>query len=375
MFVESAFWSHLMVWWIGKRMLGERARACVEAVLRTRYRPRAYADPILRVCRLCAESPMPFVAGATGRGCEKRIEEIMANRKRYGLTCGRKLPLAAAAVLVLTLPVVIGLVDVSQVRAQSAENPAFDVVSVKLHVGGTDRNTLVPPTVLPGGRFVSRFPLAILISYAYKTGGITGIPDWTKTPQAVYDVEATGAMPPGLSMQARDDRVRAMVQALLVDRFKLVIRRESKEMPVYALLVAKGGPKLQRADIDEKDCPEASLNALGPQSPDTPMPDLCHVFNGGVGRGLHARAANMSDLAAFVGNWTDRPLLDKTGIQGLFRFETGGYLPMDVMAAGPDVKDAATVFEMFKSLGLRMEPQKGVVEAYVVDHIERPSEN
>jgi uncharacterized protein (TIGR03435 family) len=293
----------------------------------------------------------------------------------YGLTCGRKLLPAGAAVLALTVSVVIGLVDVSQVRAQSAENPRFEVASVKPHVGVVDRNTLVPPTMLPGGRFVSRFPLAILISFAYKNVRMTGIPDWTKTPQAVYDVDATSAMPPGLSMEARNDRVRAMVQALLADRFKLVIRRESKEMPVYALLVAKGGPKLQRADIDEKDCPEASLNVLGPQSPSTPMPDVCHAFSGGVGRGLHARAANMSDLVRFVENWTDRPLLDKTGIQGLYRFETGPYLQMDAMAAGLDVPDAPTVFEMFGQLGLRMEAQKGVVEVYVIDHIERPSEN
>src|SRR5580698_9619541 len=286
----------------------------------------------------------------------------MANRRMYGPACGRKLLLAGAAVLALTVPVVIGLIDVSQVRAQSAENPRFEVASVKLHVGGTDRNTLAPPTVLPGGRFVSRFPLAILISFAYKNVRMTGIPDWTKTPQAVYDVDATSAMPPGLSMEARNDRVRAMVQALLVDRFKLVIRRESKEMPVYALLVAKGGPKLQRADIDDKDCPEATLNALGPVSTSTPIPDVCHVFNGGMGRGLHARAANMSDLASFVENWTDRPLLDKTGIQGLYRFETGPYLRMDAMTARSDVPDAPTVFEMFGQLGLRMEPQKGVVE-------------
>jgi uncharacterized protein (TIGR03435 family) len=299
----------------------------------------------------------------------------MVNREMYGLTCGRKLLLAGATVLALTVPVVTGLVDVSPVRAQSAENPTFDVVSVKLHAGVIDRNILVPPTVLPGGRFVSRFPLAILISFAYKNARMTGIPDWTKTPQAVYDVEATSAMPPGLSMQARNDRVRAMVQALLVDRFKLVIHRESKEMPVYALLVAKGGPKLQRADIDEKDCPEASLKALGPQSPSTPMPDLCHAFSGGVGRGLHAMAANMSDLARFVENWTDRPLLDNTGIQGLYRFETGPYQRMDEMATPSDVSDKPTVFEMFESLGLRMEPQKGVVEVCVIDHIEKPSEN
>ena len=65
----------------------------------------------------------------------------MANRKMYRLTCGRRLLLAGAAVLALTMPVVVGLVDVSQVRAQSAENPRFEAASVKLHAGGTDRNT------------------------------------------------------------------------------------------------------------------------------------------------------------------------------------------------------------------------------------------
>jgi uncharacterized protein (TIGR03435 family) len=236
--------------------------------------------------------------------------------------------------------------------------------------------------VLPGGRFVSRFPLAILISFAYKLPGnesrVTGIPDWTKSPHGgVYDVEAKGVMPPGLSMEARNDRVKAMVQALLVDRFKLAIRRESKEMPVYALLVAKGGPKLQRADIDEKDCPEASLNALGPISPSTPIPDVCHAFNGGMGRGLHSRASSISDLAAYVENWTDRPLLDKTGIRGLYRFETNGWQPMDPSAYGGSSQfaDRPTVFQIFEALGLRMEAQKGVVEVYVIDHIEKPTEN
>ena len=82
----------------------------------------------------------------------------------------------------------------------------------------------------------------------------------------------------------------------------------------------------------------------------------------------------MSDLASFVENWTDRPLLDKTGIQGLYRFETKPWL-RDAMAARPDVPDAPTVFEMFGQLGLRMEPQKRIVEVYVIDHIERPSDN
>jgi uncharacterized protein (TIGR03435 family) len=206
---------------------------------------------------------------------------------------------------------------------------------------------------------------------------MTGIPDWAA--QEVYDIEATSTMPPGLSGQARDERMRAMVQALLVDRFKLVIHRESKEMPVYALVVAKGGPKLQGADIDDKDCPDGLLNVLGPVSTSTPMPDVCHVFNGGRGRGLHARAATIADLAAYVESWTDRPLLDKAGLTRLYRFDTKGWLPMDPTssAAGSSdagllgVADSPTVFQMFEDLGLRMEAQKGVVDVYVIDHLER----
>jgi bla regulator protein blaR1 len=77
MFVETVFWFHPLVWRIGKRMLEERERACDEAVLRTRCQPRAYADAILRVCRLCAESPLPF-GGSDRRGFEK------TNRGNHG---------------------------------------------------------------------------------------------------------------------------------------------------------------------------------------------------------------------------------------------------------------------------------------------------
>src|SRR5947199_2945368 len=132
-------------------------------------------------CAGCVQSRRCPVAAVTGADLKKRIEEIMANRKMYGPACGRKLLLAGAAVLALIVPVVIGLVDVSQVRAQSATNPAFEVASVKLHVGGTDRKTLVPATVLGGGTNVYRFLLAFVNSHAYnisftKNAMMTGIP-------------------------------------------------------------------------------------------------------------------------------------------------------------------------------------------------------
>jgi uncharacterized protein (TIGR03435 family) len=70
--------------------------------------------------------------------------------------------------------------------------------------------------------------------------------------------------------------MKLMLQALLADRFKLVIHGETKEIPVYALVVGKGGPKLQKADIEEKDCPEVAP-ATGPGTPNT----ACHSFMGG----------------------------------------------------------------------------------------------
>ena len=76
----------------------------------------------------------------------------------------------------------------------------------------------------------------------------------------VYDIEATapaGLIPVGLPSKDRDEKMRLMLQNLLEDRFKLKIRREAKEMPAYAVVVAKNGPELEKAKIDEKDCTEA----------------------------------------------------------------------------------------------------------------------
>ena len=148
-------------------------------------------------------------------------------------------------------------------------------------------------------------PLQFAISFAYNvpfttySGRLTGGPDWIRSQD--YDIEATGVFPDGLSDEARLDRERLMLQALLAERFKLVIHREVKELPVYALVVAKGGPKLQKADIEEKDCPDPST------TPASDPKTLCHTFNGGIGRGIHARAVSISEFANDIENWTGSP--------------------------------------------------------------------
>jgi uncharacterized protein (TIGR03435 family) len=258
----------------------------------------------------------------------------------------------------------------------------FDAASVRPHAPGDDEFS--SPQFLPGGRFVSKGPLFSVIAAAYdllpnRGGRLTGGPDWLRTRSGALDIQATSVIPARLPVQERNDRMRTMLQTLLADRFKLKLRRETKEMPVYALVVAKDGPKLQKADIQEKDCTEGPFIVM-PGIPNT----ACHSFIGGQVRAIHARAVSLADVATYVENWTDRPLIDKTGIKGLYQIETTHWQPMDPGSSptspgakqdGVDVADLPTIFEVFGKLGLKIESQRDQVETYVIEHVEKPSEN
>jgi uncharacterized protein (TIGR03435 family) len=163
------------------------------------------------------------------------------------------------------------------------------------------------------------------------------------------------------------------------DRFHLVIHRETKELPVYAVRVGKGGPKMPKAAVEEKDCAE------NPKSPDDPA--WCHGFQGGMGRGLHGQAVTIADLVLGVEGWTDRPVVDQTGLRGLFNVQTEGWVPMlprPLRPPGqpPSAEDLAfadparpTLFQIFDRLGLKLEPTKAPLDVYVIDSAEMPAAN
>jgi bla regulator protein BlaR1 len=381
MTVEAIFWFHPLVWWIGSRLLEERERACDEEVLHHAAEPEVYAAGILNVCKFYLASPLRCVSGVTGSNLKKRIEEIMTRRALYSLSTGKKLLLTGAATLTIGMPIAIGILNAPPVRAQSDAAPrlAFEVASVKLNKSSESRNWGFD--YLPGGRFkATNLSLDWIIGEAYHvspwSARLSGGPEWIGSDR--YDIEATAApdaIPQGLSAKAREDKMRLMLRTLLADRFKLVIRRESKELPVYTVVVAKNGPKLQRAKIEEKDCPEGSSSEL-----------RCHVINGGMGRGMHGKAVQVSDMVSFVENWSDRPIVDKTGLTGLFVVETDGWAPMRPRVRPPGEEPTAedkaiadpirpTLFTIFDRLGLKMESQKAPVDVFVIDHVERPSEN
>jgi uncharacterized protein (TIGR03435 family) len=189
---------------------------------------------------------------------------------------------------------------------------------------------------------------------------VSGVSDSIESKEVTYTIDATGVFPSGLSQKAREDRERAMLQNLLADRFKLKIHHETGEMPVMALIVPEGGPKLEKADIEERDCPAAA--------PEISVWTMCHTVTRLQGRGFFGRAVNMSDLLRQFQNSTSFPLVDNTGIHGLYRIETTASL-------GPALPSDGGISEAAQQLGLKLEMRSSRVDVYVIDHIEKPTVN
>lgn len=303
----------------------------------------------------------------------------MTNRATPRIDLARRALLAAAGTLAIIGPLAIGLMEAPPLRAQAKVSAqySFETISVKL-VSKVDGHYFLPH-FQPGGRFVSSASIAAVIAQAYnvpfQTPRLTGGPDWVRS--EVYEIEATSPkdmFPESLTQTERDDRSRAMLRSLLAERFKLAARLDPRELPVYVLTVAKGGPKLEKADADEKDC------VAPPPAGQQP----CHELNGGRGRGMHGRAVTIADTVKFAENWTDKPFLDKTGLTGLYKVDTGGWLPMQwalspppvgTLLDGQDAADLPSLFTIFERMGLKMEDRREKTDVVVIDHIERPTEN
>jgi uncharacterized protein (TIGR03435 family) len=257
------------------------------------------------------------------------------------------------------------------VALPAAAQSKFEVVSIKPAHSGDPRNMRM--RVLPNGDLsASAVPVLLLLRYAYDvpvnpSPRLFGLPGWRET----YDIEAkaaANAVPSRLPESEQRSRRQGMIRGLLADRFKLVMRVDQNTMPVYALSVASGGPTLQKSTIAEKDCVF-----------DTGSPDACHDFIVGRGHPLNARAVNMDDLARYIENWTDLPVVNRTAVNGLFAVATEGWTPMRLPPPPPGNPPAArfddlpTIFTVLRNLGLELTQQEATVPVYTVEHIERPT--
>jgi uncharacterized protein (TIGR03435 family) len=159
-----------------------------------------------------------------------------------------------------------------------------------------------------------------------------------------------------------------MLQAILEDRFKLKIRRLTREVPVYALTVAKGGPKLD--PFKDGSC------VLPPEQP-KPGQQRCRKFSTIAGPiwTFDQDAISLEDFKNLISFGLDRPVIDETGLTGLFNFHFTYANPMVNPAAPTDPIGAASIFTAVEQLGLKFEAKKGPAEYLFIDGIERPTEN
>jgi uncharacterized protein (TIGR03435 family) len=188
--------------------------------------------------------------------------------------------------------------------------------------------------------------------------------------------EINARLPAGAST----DQIPEMLAALLVERFKLEIRREMKEQNVYALVVGNGGAKLKPAEIKTDN---NSLKALGP---DGKPRDLMMFAAQPGGVFIQAPSASLASLVGLMSRFTARPVVDMTGIEGLHDFrlffapEINGN-PIAGGVPGPDgattsAEPAPSLFDAVKQYGFRMEARRAPIEMITVTHLEKtPIEN
>jgi uncharacterized protein (TIGR03435 family) len=291
-------------------------------------------------------------------------------------------------VLFLTGLLAIGAPDrfaQSQILHATGDRPSFEVVSIK----AWQRTPTQPPPadgapapakvkfapVGGGGQPTNRIhmilPAALLIASAYNLpvgseDRLVKGPDWLRQAADQYEIQAKiddslfAAMQKMAPAQQRE-QVALMEQSLLADRFKLQAHFETVEMPVYALVIAKGGSKLTPA----RDSESAKLSTVGTEQ----------------GRKMTAVAVTLDELVRsplLTGPAGGHPVLDRTGLTGLYDF-TLTWAPEPLTAsetATNALADAPSLFTAIEEqLGLKLIPSKAQVEVIVVDHIEPPSAN
>jgi len=256
---------------------------------------------------------------------------------------------------------------------------SFDVVSVRRNISGS-REMTRQSAADTDDITMTNVPLALALFFAWQINDpnfVAGIPDWAWTER--YDIVAKVDPSNLAAYHALTNKQRAaMLQPVLADRFKLQAHRETKDRPVYALVVAKGGPKLKEATPGEAHPNTAKANPGGFQHGAT-------IFTTGQGQ-LTGEAASMSDLAVslstsgFEALGLGRPVVDKTGLTS--RFDFALQLPQpDANTPAPDGNDtqqetAASLSNALQDqLGLKLQPATAPTEYLVVDHLEKPSEN
>jgi uncharacterized protein (TIGR03435 family) len=290
------------------------------------------------------------------------------------MNLGRRLMLLVVGGVAVATPL-LGQGDGAQ-GATTAKPLAFDVVSIKPDKSETGPFTIGFPAD-GDGLSITNIPLEYIIRFAYdfeRGDLVSGAPEWAKSER--YDIQAKVA---GVDLTAwremSDSDRRVMVQGILADNFKLKVRREPKDVPLYELVVANNGAKVKESKPGD------------PQELKGPDGSVIHgMLHTGQGQ-FTAQDTSMAELALTLSDYAGRQVIDKTDLAGRYDFTLKftpepGYGPEYRGAAGralngaPPPDSGPTVYTAVQEqLGLKLEPAKAPVDGLVIDHVERPAGN
>jgi len=300
------------------------------------------------------------------------------------------------SVLLIVLGIAVVAVPIFS-QGPAGGRPQFDVASIKVHPPPLTRIVVTAP---PGRFMAEGFSLKMLAARAYSLPEVrvVGGPNWVESERYDIEAKAEGAIPAG--------QMPLMLQSLLEDRFHLKAHKESREMPVYELHVARSGSKLKPSEDQTPAAPPAppagaagpgpgpgqgpgpAAGARGgpPLSPFGGGPPPRGAFGGGRGN-LQGTAVPLTTLVNALVNQLGRPVYDKTGLTGLFDLKLQ-WTPGSEQVPGPfgpnpnappppppDAEGPSIFTALQEQLGLRLESTKGPVDVLVIDSAEKPAEN
>lgn len=275
----------------------------------------------------------------------------------------RSLPKLAAGSILALCPVFI-MGQARQTPAGAAPpaqaTPEFDVAAIHPHIPEPHEHNSIWSSPWDGHFRAENVPVIMLIQWAYDIPDtrILDVPAWARSTFFNIDAEADPAADQqmrNLSSDAGRKVKEQMVQTLLVNRFQLVTHYETREMPVYALVVAKGGARL--GEIQDIKSGGTIINSWRNH--------------------LEVQGSNsLQLLAQILADDLGRPVIDQTGIVGRYHL-TLQWTPDDAAAAAPTGSNAPPFIftALQEQLGLKLEPAKGPVRVLVIDHVEMPSAN
>jgi uncharacterized protein (TIGR03435 family) len=279
------------------------------------------------------------------------------------------------AVVWFVLGIALGSIPIFS-QAPIDAKPQFEVASIKLHPPPVTRTIISAPP----GRFVAEgISLRMLVGRGYGVSetNVLGGPGWTDSDRFDIDARVNGTIPLG--------QMSPLIRAMLEDRFQLKVHKETRDLPVYELVVAKGGLKMKKSEDQTPPVPlpppdrGAPPRGAGPFA-GGPLPR--GAFGGGRGN-FQGIAVTIATVVNFLTQNLGRPVIDKTGLSGLYDLKLewtpgaeqapgpfGPGVPPAADAAGPSIFTA-----LQEQLGLRLESTKGPVEVVVIDGATKPSEN